>query len=161
MSLTTWRLTRAQFAATALSGEGSTRYPGRWNPRGIRVVYTSESLSLATLEILAHAENLEMLHQYVALRVNLPSTSVTSLTLAALPEDWQSDPAPDSTRQLGLNWLRRQETLVLKVPSVLIPSEHNFIINPNHPAFDEVTVAAPVPLPFDARVLSVITQSST
>jgi RES domain-containing protein len=161
LSLTTWRLTRSEYAATALSGEGSARYPGRWNPRGIRVVYTSESLSLATLEILAHAENLEMLNQYVALRVDLPSTSMTTLTLDALPEDWQSNPPPESTRQLGLDWFRRQETLVLKVPSVLIPSEHNFIINPHHPAFDQVAVAPPVPLPFDARILSVMTQGPT
>jgi RES domain-containing protein len=158
LSLTTWRLTRAAYAATALSGEGSARYPGRWNPRGVRVAYTSESLSLATLEILAHAENLEMLNQYVALRVDLPSTSMTTFTLDALPDDWQTEPTPDSTRLLGFDWFRRGETLVLKVPSVLIPSEHNFIINPNHPAFDEVKVADPVPFPFDARVLSVITQ---
>lgn len=144
-----------------MSGEGSARYPGRWNPRGIRVVYTSESLSLATLEVLAHAENPETLNHYVALRVDLPSTSVTTLELDALPEDWQSEPAPESTRLLGLDWFRRQETLVLKVPSVLIPSEHNFIINPNHEAFGAVTVAAPVPLPFDARLLSVIAQSPT
>lgn len=103
MSLITWRLTRSEYAATALSGEGSARYPGRWNPRGVRVAYTSESLSLAVLEILAHAENLEMLHQYGALRVDLPSSSVTTLALEELPPDWQSEPAPDSTRQLGLD----------------------------------------------------------
>ena len=158
MSLTTWRLTRAEYAATALSGEGSARYPGRWNPRGIRVVYTSESLSLATLEVLAHAENLEMLNHYVALRVDFPSTSLTTLELDALPADWQSEPVPESTRMLGLDWYHRQETLALKVPSVLILSEHNFIINPNHAAFGAVTVAVPVPLPFDARVLRVTAQ---
>jgi RES domain-containing protein len=160
LSLATWRLTRSDYVATALSGEGSARYPGRWNPRGVRVAYTSESLSLAVLEILAHAENLEMLHQYVALRVDLPSSSVTTLTLEELPPDWQSEPAPDSTRQLGLDWFRRQETLVLKVPSVLIPSEHNFIINPHHPAVADVIVATPAPFPFDARILRVIAQGA-
>ncbi len=99
------------------------------------MVYTNESLSLATLEVLAHAENLEMLNHYVALRVDLPATSVTTLEFDTLPEDWQSEPAPESTRLLGLDWFHQQETLVLKVPSVLIPSEHNFIINPNHEAF--------------------------
>ena len=122
------------------------------------MVYTSESLSLATLEILAHAENLEMLNQYVALRIELPSTSMITLTLDALPDDWQTDPPPESTRLLGFDWFSRGETLVLKVPSVLIPREHNFIINPNHPAFDEVQVADPIPLPFDARVMSVISR---
>jgi RES domain-containing protein len=139
-----------------MSGEGSARYPGRWNPRGVRVVYTSESLSLATLEILAHAEHLEMLNQYVALRVDVPTTPITTFTLDDLPDDWQTHPPPDSTRLLGYDWFLAAETLVLQVPSVFIPSEHNFLLNPNHAAFTEVKVAEPVPLPFDARVLSVI-----
>lgn len=154
--ITAWRLTRPQYAATALSGEGSARYPGRWNRRGVRVAYSSESLSLATLEVLAHAENLAMLDQYVALKVTLPSDSLTTLTPEELPEDWQTDPPPESTREFGHTWVSRGETLLLKVPSVLIPNEHNYIINPAHPSFYKVEVAEPVPLPFDARVLHVI-----
>lgn len=160
MTLSTWHLTRPELAATALSGEGSARYPGRWNPRGIRVAYTSESLSLAALESLAHVENLEMLNHYVALRVDLPESGLTVLSPGDLLPDWQSEPAPDSTRQLGLEWWCRQETLALKVPSLLIPSEHNFIMNPNHPAVVEVVVAEPVPLPFDAHILRVIAQGA-
>ena len=151
-----WRLTRPQYAATAPSGEGSARYPGRWNVRGVRVAYASETLSLATLEVLAHAENLEMLNQYVALSVTLPPDSLTTLTLDELPEDWQTDPAPESTRRLGHTWFGARETLVLKVPSVLVPTEHNFVINPEHPDFARVRVAEPAPLPFDARVLRVV-----
>lgn len=150
--LTTWRLTRPQYVETALSGEGSARYPGRWNTRGDRVVYVSEHLSLATLEVLAHAENLEMLNQYVALEVTLPE-SIT--TLDELPDTWQQNPPPDSTRQLGHKWLSEGNTLVLKVPSVLIPTEHNYLINPSHEAFAEVSVAGPVPLPFDSRLLKI------
>ena len=151
-----WRLTRPQYAATALSREGSARYPGRWNVRGVRVAYASETLSLATLEVLAHAENLEMLNQYVALSVTLPPDSLTTLTLDELPEDWQTDSVPESTRRLGHAWFGARETLALKVPSVLVPTEHNFVINPEHPDFARVRVAEPVPLPFDARVLRVV-----
>ena len=154
--MTVWRLTRPQYAATALSGEGSARYPGRWNVRGVRVAYASETLSLALLEVLAHAENLDMLNQYVALKVTLPSDSLTTLGLTELPEDWQADPPPESTRALGHAWFSAHETLVLKVPSVLVPTEHNFVINPEHPDFAQVEVAAPVPLPFDARVLRLL-----
>ena len=151
-----WRLTRPQYAATTLSGEGSARYPGRWNVRGVRVAYASETLSLALLEVLAHAENLDMLNQYVALQVTLPPDSLTTLTLDELPEDWQADPPPESTRALGHAWFSRKETLVLKVPSVLVPTEHNFVINPEHPDFSRAKTAEPVPLPFDARVLRVV-----
>lgn len=154
-----WRLTRPDYAVIALLGEGSARYPGRWNPRGMRVAYASETLSLASLEILAHAENLAMLSGYVALSVELPDDSMTSLSLDELPEDWQSNPPPDSTRRLGLAWYEEGKTLALKVPSVLIPSEHNFVINPSHPRFAEVKVAEPVALPFDARLLSLIATS--
>ena len=139
-----------------MSGEGSARYPGRWNPRGLRVAYASETLSLATLEVLAHAENLEMLNAYLALQVDLPDDSIATLSPAELPEDWQRDPAPESTRQLGLTWFEARETLALKVPSVLIPTEHNLLINPTHPRFAEVRVAEPVPLPFDVRVLRLL-----
>ena len=150
-----WRLTRPRYAATA-SGEGSARYPGRWNVRGVRVTYASETLSLALLEVLAHAENLDMLNQYVALKVTLPLGSLTTLALDELPENWQADPPPESTRRLGHAWFSRKETLVLKVPSVLVPTEHNFVINPEHPDFARVETAEPVPLPFDARVLRVV-----
>ena len=151
-----WRLTRPQYAATALSGEGSARYPGRWNVRGVRVAYASETLSLALLEVLAHAENLDMLNQYVVLQVTLPSGNLTTLTPDELPKDWQADPPPESTRRLGHAWFIRKGTLVLKVPSVLVPTEHNFVINPEHPNLPKIAVAEPVPLPFDARVLRVV-----
>ena len=151
--LTVWRLTRPQYVSTTLSGEGSARYPGRWNVRGGRVVYVSGHLSLATLEVLAHAESLEMLNQYVALEIKLPEDSMA--TVGELPENWQQSPPPDSTRQLGRTWLERGETLLLKVPSVLIPNEYNYLINPRHEAFGAVEVSEPLPLPFDSRILQV------
>ena len=156
--ITSWRLTRPQYAVAPLSGEGSARYPGRWNLRGVRVVYVSESLSLATLEVLAHAENVSMLNQYVALKVSFPSESLTVLTSDELPDDWQSDPAPDTTRQLGNTWFNLRQTLALKVPSTLIPNEHNFLLNPAHPGFDHIDVAAPIPLPFDGRILKAVAE---
>ena len=156
--MTTWRLVRAEYAATALTGEGSARYPGRWNLRGVRVVYVSEHLSLATLEVLAHAESLALLNRYVALRVSIPD-SLTALAVSDLPNDWQSEPPPDSARRVGHRWLQKGETLALKVPSALIPSEHNFVLNPAHPAFTEVRVAEPVPLPFDAQRLKVVEET--
>ena len=149
--LTTWRLTRPQYVATALSGEGSARYPGRWNVRGRRVAYVSEHLSLATLEVLAHAETVDTLNQYVALRVSLPADSVT--TARVLPDNWQQNPPSAATRELGETWFRAGETLLFKVPSVLIPNEHNYLLNPAHEAFQHVEVAEAVPLPFDARIL--------
>lgn len=152
--LSAWRLTRPQYVSTALSGEGSARYPGRWNVRGGRVAYVSGHLSLATLEVLAHAESLEMLDHYVALEIKLPDDGVT--TVEELPENWQQSPPPDSTRQLGQAWLEQGETLLLRVPSVLIPDEYSYLINPQHEAFGAVEVGEPVPLPFDSRILKVV-----
>jgi RES domain-containing protein len=120
------------------------------------VVYVSESLSLATLEVLAHAESVSMFNQYVALKVTFPSDSLTVLTSDELPDVWQSNPAPDSTRHLANSWFNLQETLALKVPSTLIPNEHNFLLNPAHPGFGRIDVAAPIPFPFDSRILKVV-----
>jgi RES domain-containing protein len=64
-----------------------------------------------------------------------------------LPADWQDSPAPESTRRLGLAWYQQQEALALRIPSVLVPLEHNFLIKPTHPRFAEVKVADPPPFP--------------
>lgn len=115
------------------------------------VTYLSEHLSLAALEILAHAEDVALLESYVALKVTLPDTELSEAS--ELPEDWQDNPPPKSTREIGRRWFNEGKTLLLKVPSALIPSEHNYLVNPNHADFAKIEVAEPFAFAFDARVL--------
>lgn len=120
------------------------------------VTYLSEHLSLAALEILAHAEDVAMLDAYVALKVTLPDTELSEPS--ELPKDWQDNPPPKSTREIGRRWFDEGKTLLLIVPSALIPSEHNYLVNPNHADFTKIEVAEPIEFAFDARVLKAVSE---
>jgi len=149
--LTLWRLTKARYAASAFDGEGARLYGGRWNSPGRAVVYLAGSLALAALEILVHVKSQRELGGYVRLRVQAPESLVSDVD--APPPNWQQGRAPDETRAIGDAWLAGGETLLLRVPSVVIPEEHNYLLNPQHPGFGEVGIGEATPFSFDPRLL--------
>ena len=148
--LTLWRLTKAQYAASAFDGEGARLYGGRWNSPGHAVVYLAGSLALAALEILVHVKSQRELEGYVKFRVQAPEDFVSEV--AALPPNWQQGRAPDETRAIGDAWLEAAETPLLRVPSAIIPEEHNYLLNPRHPRFGEVIMGKAEPFSFDLRL---------
>ena len=150
MALTLWRLTKARYAASAFDGEGARLYGGRWNSPGRAVVYLAGSLALAALEILVHVKSQSELEGYVKIRIEVPEGLIA--TVAALPENWQQGRAPDETRAIGDAWLEVGETPLLRVPSVVIPEEHNYLLNPQHPRFSDLTVGKAEPFSFDSRL---------
>ena len=148
-----WRLCQARHASAAFEGEGARLYGGRWNHKGLPVVYTSATLSLAALEVLVHHRVPIPPHDFVALAAALPARlKIPALTPQDLPADWQADPAPLGCQELGSAWLRQASSLVLAVPSVLIESEFNYLINPRHPDFARLQISAPAPFNFDGRL---------
>ena len=150
MALTLWRLTKARYAASAFDGEGARLYGGRWNSPGRAVVYLAGSLALAALEILVHVKSQSELEGYVKIRVEAPEGLESDVE--ALPENWQQGRAPDETRAVGDSWLTAGETPLLRVPSVIIPEEHNYLLNPQHPQFSDLTVGEAEPFSFDLRL---------
>lgn len=148
-----WRIVRALHFETAFTGEGAARFGGRWNPRGRPVVYTSWSKSLAALEILVHL-NPPLPFQYVAVKIEFEERLVTRLASATLPSDWRLEPPPISTKQVGDAWLRARNSAILAVPSVIVPDESNYLLNPGHPDFHQISFAQPEPFVFDPRLLS-------
>lgn len=152
MKLAVWRIVKAKYADTAFSGEGAARAGGRWNSRGEWVVYTSGTLSLAALELLVHL-NPPVHFEWVALRAVFDEGFVENLDDALLPANWQRFPGPDATRALGDRWLREARSAVLAVPSVIVPGEHNYLLNPSHRDFRKIVVSAPEPFAFDSRLL--------
>ena len=152
MALTLWRLTKAHYANTAFDGEGARLYGGRWNSPGRSVVYLAGSLALATLEILVHVKSQRELNGYAKIRVEAPANHVSDV--AALPGNWRQGRAPDDTRLVGDAWLEAGETLLLRVPSVVIREEFNYLLNPGHPAFGELTFGEAEPFSFDSRLRS-------
>lgn len=148
-----WRIVKAKHAAGAFDGEGARRYGGRWNPRGMSVVYLGGSLSLAALEIFVHLAPEDARLALVAIEIIVPnSVRIGELPTNALPNDWRNEPPPHATQAIGLEWARRNETALLRVPSVIVPREFNYLLNPGHPGFTKLKILPPVPFGFDGRM---------
>ena len=147
-----WRLVKAEWADTAFSGEGARLGGGRWNSPGVPVVYLAGTLELAELEVLVNLAAPELLGSYVAFRVTVPAGLVETLESSALPADWRRDPAPRSAKQLGDRWVREGRGVVLRVPSAVVPSSPNYLVNPAHPATGRLGVEGPFDPLLDPRL---------
>lgn len=156
--LTAWRITQARYldgadaaaGRAAFGGEGARRYGGRWNPRGVPVAYAAGSQALALLEVLVHLGAAQLLGRYLL----IPATFEESLVeaLADPPEGWRAHPAPHATQAVGARWVEEARSPVLRVPSVIVPAEPNYVLNPRHPTFAEVEIGPPEALDVDPRL---------
>ena len=149
-----WRLARKRPGARALDGEGAKLYGGRWNQRGTPAIYTASTISLAALEILVHLEDASLLRLYTPFPIDIPEDSIEEVPTEELPEDWRESPVPLSCQELGSRFLEEGRSLALKVPSVVIPLEANYVLNPAHPALARAEVGEPAVFVFDPRLLS-------
>ena len=137
-----YRLVKKKWAYAAFDGEGAKRHGGRFNSKGKACVYVSASESLAILEVLAHLDYQDLLEHYALFTLPLPTDDMLQLAIDDLPTDWRSEPAPPETAFIGDQWLDSQSSLVLAVPSVIVPREYNYLINPAHPKFAATIGAA-------------------
>lgn len=151
-TVTTWRVCAPEYAGTAFSGEGARVYGGRWNSKGRAVVYSSESISLAVLEQLVHVEDSAVLDAFVVVSATLDEDSIEILSPTSLPDDWRTYPAPPHLEEIGDTWLSEHRSLALRVPSVTVKGQHNYLINPAHPDFASIEVSEPEPLDLDPRI---------
>jgi RES domain-containing protein len=147
-----WRLVKARYLAGAWDGEGARAAGGRWNSMGVPVVYVSSSLSLALVEVLVHLPA-GLLGAYAAVPVSFDDTHLVALPDADLPADWRDVPPPASTQAIGDRFVAEARAMALRVPSVVVPSEPNYVLNPAHPAFASLEIGAPVAFPFDRRLV--------
>jgi RES domain-containing protein len=152
LNFTAWRIVKRKFRRVAFTGEGARRYGGRWNSKGVAVVYVAQSQSLAALEMLAHLDSAELLRYYVAISVNFDSRLVLDVDVSSLPKNWKTYPAPMRLRAVGDAWVSSGKSAVLRVPSVLVPSESNFLLNPHHPEYTNLAVGEPLRFSFDPRL---------
>ena len=150
--LSCWRIVQEKFSSQAFTGEGARLYGGRWNSAGYAAVYAAGSRSLAVLEMLVHLDGPQLLSSYLLYEAEFPESLVTEVAAGDLPQDWRDDPAPRSTQAIGDEWIRSGTSAVLKVPSVLIPQEHNYLLNPRHVEFERVFVSEPERFAFDSRL---------
>ena len=148
-----WRLCKQKYASTAFDGEGALRAGGRWNSRGKAVAYTSESLALASLELLVHIISAELWPtNLVAISAQIPDDLVaTSIEIEDMPKKWRSTSGHPALKSRGNKWIDGRETCAMAVPSVIVPEERNILLNPAHPAFKEISIGEPRPFTLDSR----------
>jgi RES domain-containing protein len=151
---TGWRIVKTKFTGQAFDGKGARLYGGRWNTPGVRMVYTSESLALAALEILAHLGRRSTLASYSRCAVHFGEALITSLDRSLLPASWRAYPAPAELQVIGNSWIAGETSAVLEVPSALVETESNYLINPLHPDFGSLIIEPPEPFDFDPRLTS-------
>jgi RES domain-containing protein len=150
-----WRLTRKAHADDPLSGEGSRRYGGRWNHAGTSVVYTSQSLSLAVLEYLVNLPLDDLPDDLASIKFQLPDNLPrTEITSKELPVGWRLFPADEELKEIGTNWAQEKKSVVLVVPSAVVPIELNYVINPAHPRAKAIKVVEVEPFSLDSRLHS-------
>ncbi len=145
-----YRLSPTEFADD-LTGTGGLYSAGRWNQRGTRLVYTSDCVSLAKLELLANSTTLPDGLSLVT--IDIPSdATIHTIDVALLPENWQRIPYLSSLTILAESWLKAKEHWILRVPSVHSPTEYNYLLNPLHAEHATLKLISVEPHPFDPRL---------
>jgi RES domain-containing protein len=148
-----WRLVKERHIEDAFSGEGASVYGGRWNHVRYRVVYVSEHLSLAILEQFVHISSEERDIRFAYIRIEIPDKiQIENIKPDELPRNWREEPSPNSTKEIGTNWVIRSRSAILRIPSVIIPIEYNFALNPLHADFRYIKIGRPELFSFDPRM---------
>jgi RES domain-containing protein len=149
-----YRLSSGKYKSD-LSGKGAEIAGGRWNSKGVAMLYTAQSRALAFAEVAMHLPYGIMPKDYHIISIEIPDTaSILELSIKDMPADWRSNPHSDSTQKIGDKFLAEAKYLVLRVPSAVVPGDYNYLINPRHPQITGVTVRHTEPFEFDSRFAS-------
>ena len=151
--MTVWRICKKRHVDSALSGIGAEITGGRWNEKGHRVVYTSGSIALATLELLVHVSPHDAPADLVLLELAIPDdVSQERVQIQDWIFNWRSYPAPAGTIEIGTEWINNKSSLLLAVPSAVTEGS-NFLINPAHDEIKKVQIVGDRPFEFDPRLI--------
>lgn len=155
-----WRIEYAQHLEEALSGEGARRYGGRWNEKGVRVVYLSSHLGLAALEKFVHAVPAGRGVALYAVAIDIPSPHLEAASRPdQLPDGWRDAEPGAGAMAWGSQWARSRRSVIALVPSALLPLtcfehswEYNLMLNPEHDAMGELRILERPRYSFDPRM---------
>ena len=151
-----WRVSNCR----TLDGVGGLYVSGRWHTKGHPIVYCTLNPATALLEILVHMEidSEDRPERFQVLRIEGPDAlSIEETEPDALPSNWVEDIV--STQSMGDLWLYERRSLLLKVPSVLVPETWNVLVNPQHAEANLLKVTTTYEQPFDARLFDFVSAS--
>lgn len=144
-----YRIAKKEYSI-ALKASG---YAARWNQKGSFVIYTAESRSLACLENLVHRSGEGDSNLYKVMLIQIPdSLEIEVIDVKNLKPGWQRIENYPYCQKMAADWLSGGNTAILKVPSVLVKNEFNFILNPNHPDFKKIKLTGAEDFIFDPRL---------
>ena len=147
-----YRLSQSRYAAD-LCGRGAEVAGGRWNSKGTPMIYAAESRALCVAELAMHLPLGLVPQNYTFVSFKIPDNiPVLQLSKKQLPTNWNEYPHPNETQQIGDRFIRENDFLVMRVPSVVVYEEYNYLINPRHSLMQKVQVSDLSPFNFNDRL---------
>jgi RES domain-containing protein len=141
-----WRISRHR----DLSGIGGLKAAGCWHYAGQPIVYLAETSASALLEVCVHTSANDVPPEFTLLKIEGPDLKVPSINIDTLPDDWRTK--LEVTRDLGISWLDKNDTVLLRVPCAIVPETMNYLFNPAHRQAAEFHIVEAIAYPFDARL---------
>ncbi len=148
-----YRLSDSRFVKD-LSGKGAALHGGRWNSKDTYVVYTAQSRALALLEAVVHIGCVPEAGYSLA-TIEIPDNSIECFPPEKLPDGWHSNPSPNYLKVIGDRFIKTNKHLAMQIPSALMMEEHNYLLNPAHPAFNRVKIITARMISVDERLFPV------
>jgi RES domain-containing protein len=147
-----YRLSQSRYAAD-LSGKGAEMAGGRWNSKGTPMIYAAESRALCIAELAMHLPLGLVPQNYSFVSFKIPDNiPVMELPKKQLPKNWNEYPHPNETQEIGDRFIQESKYLVMKVPSVVVNDEYNYLLNPRHPLMKKISVSDSVEFRFNERL---------
>ena len=145
-----YRITNEKYK-NDVSGNGAALYGSRWSSKGIHLLYTSQFISLSILESLVHLKRNEIPPTQYLLHIELPEVKgITEISYKKIKKGWHQE--FEYTQWIGDQFIQNNQTLILKVPSAIVPQENNFLLNPLHADFKKVKIILSELLELDKRL---------
>jgi len=152
MTIRVWRIVKSRHADEAFSGRGTRRNGGRWTSPGRPVAYCTSSTPLAMLELLVHLHGEDLTKRYTLFHAEFEEALVTTVDASSLPRGWRGTPPPGELQRIGDEWLQTARSPVLRVPSAVVPTEWNYLLNPLPPDFAKIQLGTRQLIRFDRRL---------
>lgn len=146
-----FRISRAKYAGD-LSGIGAEKFGGRWNSKGVAMLYTSQSRALAMAEVAVHFSLSILPADFCIATIEISNDAkIKELVVNKIPNGWDSIPHNDTTQKIGDKFIADNEFVCLKVPSVIVRGDYNYLINPKHKYFNKIKIVKTEAFYFDKR----------